>query len=162
MWTATTASHSASDMENTMRSRRMPALLMSTSRRPKTSTASATMRPASSKSVTSAPLAIAAPPWASISATTSLAGPRSDPVPSVAAAEVVHDDIGALRRQHQRVLAADAAPRARHDRHPAFAQPGHHPSSLADSGVIIARRPTSTWYDDAEPNATDQPSSRRR
>ncbi len=44
--------------------------------------ASATMRPASSKSVTSAPLAMASPPMASISATTSFAGPESDPVPS--------------------------------------------------------------------------------
>src|SRR5215212_6311691 len=80
--TPTTASHSASDIENTIRSRRMPALLTSTSRRPNASTASATMRPASSKLVMSAPLTIASPPMSSIAATTSLAGPRSDPVPS--------------------------------------------------------------------------------
>ena len=82
-WTATTASHSASDMEKIIRSRRMPALLTRMSRRPNVSTASATMRPAASKSVMSAPLTMASPPFASISATTSFAGPRSAPEPSV-------------------------------------------------------------------------------
>ena len=77
-----TASHSASVMFVSMRSRRMPALLTSTCRSPKASTAESTRRFAASKSVTSSWLAMASPPAALISATTSSAGVASEPVPS--------------------------------------------------------------------------------
>ena len=129
-WTATTASHSASDIEKIIRSRRMPALFTRTSRRPNVSTASATSCPAASKSVMSAPLTMASPPFASISATTSFAGPEVGAGAVRAAAEVVHHDLGPLRRQHQRVLTPDAAPRPGHDRHPSSAQSCHRPLSL--------------------------------
>ena len=77
-----TSSHSCSDIEKIMRSRRMPALFTSMSSRPKLSMACCTMAPACSKSVMSAPFTTACPPIASISATTSLAGPGSAPEPS--------------------------------------------------------------------------------
>ena len=41
------------------------------------------------------------------------------------AAEVVHHDLGPVRRQHQRVLAADAPARAGHDRDSSLTQPRH-------------------------------------
>ena len=51
-----------------------------------------------------------------ISATTCWAGVASPPVAVVGAAEVVDDDLGALRGEQQRVLAADAASRSGDDR----------------------------------------------
>src|SRR5947209_14840261 len=80
-WTAMTASHSDGSMFTSMRSRRMPALLTSTSRRPKASTACATIAPASSKSATLPPLTTASPPAATISSTTDCAGEASSPTP---------------------------------------------------------------------------------
>ena len=77
-----TASHSSSVIENSIRSRRMPALLTTTSSPPNVSIACCTRAPAAAKSETSALLATASPPAAVISATTSLAGPASPPVPS--------------------------------------------------------------------------------
>src|SRR3954468_5513455 len=77
-----TASHSAGSMLTSMRSRRMPALLMTTSRRPKVSIAAATIAAAASKSATSPPSTIASPPAATISSTTDWAGERSSPAPA--------------------------------------------------------------------------------
>ena len=140
-WTLTTASHSASDIEKIIRSRRMPALLTRTSSRPNASIACCDhrARPAS-KSVTSAPLTIASPPMASISATTSLAGPGSAPVPSGRAAEVVHDDLRPLRRQHQGVLPPDAPARPGHDRHPSLADPHVTSPSFRPTFLTVVSR----------------------
>ena len=53
-------------------------------------------------------------------------------------AEVVHDHRRALARQHQRVLAADAAARPGHDRHPSVADPHCSPLELvSDSRVTL-------------------------
>src|SRR4051794_9151204 len=80
-WTAITASHSAGSMLTSIRSRRIPALLTSTSRRPNASIARATIAPASSKSATLPPSTTASPPAATISSTTDWAGERSAPSP---------------------------------------------------------------------------------
>src|SRR5688572_17195249 len=77
-----TASQSASGMEKTMRSRRMPALLIKMSSVPNASTAWSIMRLAPLKSLTSSPLTMASPPMPAISAATCCAGVRSAPVPS--------------------------------------------------------------------------------
>src|SRR5580765_9065217 len=69
-------------MFTSMRSRRIPALLTRMSTRPKRSTACSTMRPAPAKSATFSPFATASPPSASISRTTSCAGPSSAPSPA--------------------------------------------------------------------------------
>ena len=106
-----TASHSASVMLASIRSRRMPALLTSTSRPPKVSTAWWTRRSAPSQSEMSSPLATASPPMASISSTTSWAGPVGGAAAVHLAAEVVDHDLGALLGEHQRVLPADAPAR---------------------------------------------------
>ena len=79
-----TSSHSCSVMLNTIRSRRMPATLTSTSSRPNCSIADPMRPSAAAKSEMSAPLAIALPPAAVISSTTSAAGPESCPDPSMA------------------------------------------------------------------------------
>src|SRR5579863_8923823 len=65
-----------------MRSRRMPALLMTMLSLPKLSTAQSTIRLADLKSVTLSKLATASPPADRISLTTSSAGDRDWPVPS--------------------------------------------------------------------------------
>src|SRR4029453_10220456 len=101
-WTLMTASHSASVMLTSMRSRRMPALLTRTSSLPNASIAVPTSFSAPAQSLISSGLATACPP----------AGAAHR------AAEVVDPHAGALRRQQQRVLAADAAARAGHDRNP--------------------------------------------
>ena len=109
-----TESHSASDMFVSMRSRRMPALLTSTSRSPNVVDGAVWIRRwPPSQSATSSVLATASPPRARISSTTCCAGPASAPTPSAAAAEVVHHDLGALPGEQQRVLAADARARRR-------------------------------------------------
>ena len=79
-----TSSHSCSVMLNIIRSRRMPATLTSTSSRPNCSIADPMRPSAAAKSEMSAPLAIALPPAAAISSTTSAAGPESRPDPSMA------------------------------------------------------------------------------
>ena len=108
-----TASHSSSVMLTSTRSRRMPALLTRTSRSPKVSMAALTRRWPPSQSATLSPLATASPPIALISSTT-CCGRRAVAAGAVGgAAEVVDDDLGALGREEQRVLAADAAPGAR-------------------------------------------------
>src|SRR4051794_31680398 len=81
--TLMTASHSASLMLASMRSRRMPALLISTSRRPKESMACRTSFSAPAQSEMSSVLATASPPMALISSTTCWAGPASWPSPSI-------------------------------------------------------------------------------
>ncbi len=124
-WTLITASHSSAVMFTSMRSRRMPALLISTSRRPNDSTAVLMRRWAPSQSATLSPLATASPPIALISSTTSWAGPGRLAGAVHLAAEVVHDDLGAVLREHQGVLAADAPGPSRHDRDSSLAQPSH-------------------------------------
>src|SRR5258706_7696992 len=65
-----------------MRSRKMPALLITACRSPKVSTAVLISRCAPSQEATLSPLATASPPIAVISSTTCWAGLRSPPVPS--------------------------------------------------------------------------------
>ncbi len=81
-WTRITASHSSSVIVKIIRSRRIPALLTSTSRPPNRSTACRTSAAAPSNDDTSASLAAATPPAAVISSTTAWAGPASPPLPS--------------------------------------------------------------------------------
>src|SRR5579875_183992 len=81
-WTLMTASHSSSDMLKIMRSRRMPALLTTTSRRPKASIAVSTTRREPSQSETSSALATASPSIWRISAATSSATEPFRSVPS--------------------------------------------------------------------------------
>ena len=76
-----TESQSSSDIENSIRSLRIPALFISMSIRPHLSTASCIIAPAASKSATLHPLTIASPPMFTISFTTSCAGVRSAPCP---------------------------------------------------------------------------------
>src|SRR3954453_5432313 len=80
-----TESHSSSVIENSIRSRRMPALLTSTSSPPNVSMAWATGALAPSKGPMSSVFAAASPPAALISSTTCCAGPASSPLPSRAA-----------------------------------------------------------------------------
>ena len=80
-WTLITASQSPSVIENIMRSRRIPALLMRMSQLPNVSMACWTISPAASKSATLAPFTTASPPMARISSTTDWAGVVSAPSP---------------------------------------------------------------------------------
>src|SRR5262249_55292063 len=67
-----------------------------------------------------------------------LAGRRGIFAASLAArADVVDDDLGAVRRQHERVLAAEPAPRAGDDRNAALAQTVH---AFPPSGCRFGRR----------------------
>src|SRR5579871_6785460 len=77
-----TASHSASVMFTSIRSRRIPALLTRMSRRPKFSIACCTIRPAPAKSATFSPFVVASPPAPRISSTTCCAGVASAPSPA--------------------------------------------------------------------------------
>src|SRR4051794_36443598 len=77
-----TASHSSTDIVVSIRSRRKPALLTSTSSPPNDSIAVCTSRPAPSQSAMSSVLATASPPAARISSTTCWAGPADEPSPS--------------------------------------------------------------------------------
>ncbi len=72
--TAITASNSGSLMRWNITSRRMPALLITMSMRPKVLTAASTILCAASQSATEPPSTIASPPAARIFATTSCAG----------------------------------------------------------------------------------------
>ena len=72
-----TESKSASFIDVIIRSRTIPALFTSTSRRPNASTACSTMAAQSSQLVTDAKFATARPPSASISVTTPSAGRSS-------------------------------------------------------------------------------------
>src|SRR5690606_21032700 len=82
-WTRTTASHSSSPRLISMRSRRKPALLTSVSSRPNAPIAVSTSAAAPASVAMSSVLATARPPSASISRTTSCAGPsEASPVPS--------------------------------------------------------------------------------
>ena len=76
-----TASHSSSLMLTSTRSRRIPALLTSTSRPPNVSMAVSTRRLPPSQSVTSSWLATPSPPAATISSTTCWAALTSSPDP---------------------------------------------------------------------------------
>src|SRR5579862_5823250 len=84
-WTRMTASHSSSCMLTIIRSRTMPALLTSVSRRPHWATAEEIRWPAPSKEPTSSPLAMASPPRDRMMSTTSPAGPVEPPCPSSSA-----------------------------------------------------------------------------
>ena len=124
--TRTTASHSSSVADTNMRSRTTPALLTTTSSRPNASMAASTRCWAPSQSATSSPFTIASPPIASMSATTSAAGPVVGLARAVElGADVVDDDTGALAGQLERVAAAEAPPGAGHDHDSSFAHPRH-------------------------------------
>ncbi len=69
-------------VDTSMRSRRMPALFTTAWRPPNSSAAWAIMRCTPAASVTESPLATARPPAATISSTTSWAGPVCRPLPS--------------------------------------------------------------------------------
>ena len=115
-----TASHSSSVIENSIRSRRMPALLTSTSRPPNVSTASCTIAVGVGERTDVADVG------------DGLAAGGGDLVDDLlrrtdvaagavaAAAEVVDHDLGTLVGQHQGVLTADAAPGSGHDAHSSF------------------------------------------
>ena len=119
-----TASHSASVMLTSMRSRRMPALLTSTSRPPKVSIAllDQPLGAVEVGDVVAVGDGLAAH---GLDLVDDLLGRarRRRPSPSIVAAEVVDHDLGALGGELERVLAADAAARAGDDGHPAVADP---------------------------------------
>ena len=139
-----TASHSdSSAMFTSIRSRRIPALLTRTSRRPKWSTACWIIAPAASKSATLAPLATASPPMASISATTCWAGVGVLALAGHVAAQVVDHDLGALLGQHQGVLPPDAPAGAGDHADPAFTDPAHLTIPVRRNGQIESWRRTS-------------------
>ena len=103
----------------------------------------ATSCSAPSQSEMSSLLATASPPMAP-DLVDDVAGPGRPrgPSPSIDAAEVVDDDLGALLGQHQRVLAADAPPGAGDDADPSFAQSGHRPSpSTGTAAGVVRMRP---------------------
>ena len=157
-----------------MRSRRMPALFTSTCRSPNVSMAVLIIRWAPSQSATSSPLAMASPPAARISSTTSWAGPASAPEPSRVAAQVVHHDLGALGGEQEGVLAADPAPRSGDDRHPSVqcAHVGSSSSCVESTLARMAMRrrpsartvsPVVDWGDSGAPaHARGERAGRRR
>ena len=106
------ASHSSSVMLWTMRSRRMPAGLAIACRPPKVSIACCTMRFTAARSVTLSVLAMASPPAALISSTTSCAGALSGALAVHVAAEVVYNHLGAVPGGDERRLAPNPAPAA--------------------------------------------------
>src|SRR3546814_566991 len=81
-WTSTTKRKSSSVIFAKLLSRSTPALLTRISTRPHLATACATIASTAAMSVTDAPLAIASPPAASISATTACAAEDEPPLPS--------------------------------------------------------------------------------
>ena len=119
-----------------MRSRRMPALLTSVSRRPNVSIARCTMRPAPAKSATFSPSATASPPIPLISSTTSIAGLSDPPSPCMSPPRSLTTTLAPSARVRERVLAADAPPRSGHDDHPAVADT--HAVSLTAFGAARA------------------------
>ena len=132
-----TPSHSSSVIEKSMRSRRMPALLTRTSSPPNVSMACCTRLAAPSHELTSSVFAAASPPVAVISSTTSWAGPVSVPVPSPRAAEVVHDDLGAVPSERPAYFASQAPTGARHDADATFTHaPSAHLLLLLPVGLV--------------------------
>ena len=110
-WTLMTASHSSTDMLNTIRSRRIPALFTTTSSRPQVSSAGA-MSDCGALRLGDV-LEVRRPPRrrrAVISSTTCDAGAVVRPGPVPLAAEVVDHDPGALLGEQQRLAAADPRP----------------------------------------------------
>ena len=112
-----TASHSSSVMLTSTRSRRMPALFTSTCRSPNASTAVLI------EALAALPVGDVVGVGDGLAAhgldlVDDLLAPavRSSPDAVDGAAEVVDDDLGALRREQQRVLAADAPAGAGDDR----------------------------------------------
>ena len=120
-----TASHSASVMFASIRSRRMPALLTSTSRPPKVSTACCdqALGAVPVRDVVGVGDGLAAHGDDLVDDVVRRTGRRARAVHR--AAEVVDDDLGPVFGQHQRVLAADAATGAGDDAHPSLAQLAH-------------------------------------
>ena len=156
-----TASHSASVMLASIRSRRMPALLTRTSRPPKVSIACCTSRsaPSQSRDVVAVGDGLAAHGLDLGDDVVRRAG-RSVPAPSMLAAEVVDDDLGAVGGEHQRVLAADAAAGAGDDAHPSLAQLAHLTPLSSSTGASHHCRPSSKPSQpggDADGRATDVP-----
>src|SRR3954468_22322979 len=127
-----TASHSSSEVLASMRSRRKPALLTSTSSRPNVSMAVATRPSAWPQSATSAPLATASPPMARIASTTSPAGPVDPPWPSLSAPRSLTTTLAPWR--------ANSSAWARPIPRPEPVTMTTRPSQMPMPG-IIARRP---------------------
>ncbi len=100
-WTFITASKSLSSILPKLLSRRMPALAISTSMRPHLSMACLTRCATPASSLTDAPLAMAAPPAALISATTFSAGRRIAAAAVQRSAQVVDHHLGASACQKQ-------------------------------------------------------------
>ena len=97
-------------------SRRMPALLMTMSTRPKASTAVLTIASPPSGVATLLVSATAMPPRSSISLAVVWAGPSLAALAAHRAAEVVDDHLRAAGREQQCVLAPEPAARAGDDR----------------------------------------------
>jgi hypothetical protein len=122
-WTLMTASHSLSVTFTSMRSRRIPALFTSTSRRPNAEIDCSIISFAPAKSLTSLAFATATPPALRISSTTSSAGRGASTV--ARSAEIVDHDLRAIRGEHERILSSDAAACPGDDHHAAFTESCH-------------------------------------
>ena len=125
-----TASHSSSVMFESMRSRRMPALLISTWRSPNVSIAAVTSRsaPAKSLDVVAVGDRLAAH---RLDLVDDLLGGREIVARAVdRAADVVDHDLRAVAGEAEGVLAADTATGAGDDRDASFAEAGHLGCSL--------------------------------
>ena len=122
----------------------------------------ATRRSAPSQLEMSSVLATASPPRPWISLTTSWAGPASRAGAVHGAAQVVDDDLGAVGRQHQRVLPPDAAPGAGHDAHPSLAQPDHgqNPPVVHVDPAAPGERSRRSCHPTGYPGPVDGPTSR--
>ena len=112
-WTSMTSSHSSSVIDTSMRSRRMPALLTSTSRLPEGLDGGADQRLA------------AVPARDVVVRRDRLAAGGADLLGGLLGdvAEVVDDDLGALGREEEGVLAPEAPAGAGDDRDPAVECP---------------------------------------
>ena len=97
-------------------SRRMPALLITMSTRPNASSAVFTIAAPPSGEATECVSATAMPPRLSISFAAVCAGPSEPPVPSMPPPRSLMTTWAPRRREQERVLAAEAAARARDDR----------------------------------------------
>ena len=109
-WVSMTASHSSSDMLNSIRSRRMPAIATTPSIRPHRSTPAPTIFSPPARVVTLSATATASPPAASISATSASATSLLRVLTGQADPDVGHHHPGPLGRGGQRHGPTDATP----------------------------------------------------
>ncbi len=118
-----TASHSASVMLKLSRSRRMPALLITTSSPPKCSTAWSTSASAPAQVEMSSVLATACAAGGHDLVDDLLRRAGVGPAAVGRAAQVVHDHAGAFGGEQHRLLATDAATGSGDERHLAVEDP---------------------------------------